>query len=1134
MKTIEKSMYKKCFAIMVALLLVVVSPTIAQQTYMYQKPTVTTTNDKCDQGIGSATVHLGTDMAEACDIKWYYSKGLLSRLGISYSEHPENDDQTTVTGLTAGTYGKVVVTTKDCNVEVFQGSFSIGNDDCNLDVKINEPPTVEGGGCNSTPSATYTAVVTGGTPPFSTSWEGPITSDSDTKTYTFRTTVTNSGMLSITITDNAGNRGTATTDASLYLKKLECAQDPNEIIGPEGFDDSVRFVAANQKMLYTIGFENDPDFATAPASRVYITYPVPNNQNISSFRLSDFGFGSFIFTVPSGVSSYSQRLDVSDSLGVWVDITAGIDIVNNQLFWIFQSIDPETGFEPDNAQMGFLPINDEFGRGEGYVSFFINPQENVHTGDTVSAIASIIFDDNAPIETNVWKNTFDAVAPTSILHCSINSADSLYCTFSFAATDDEDGSGVRNVALYMSKNESEYSSLGYFHPDSSFSLTLEQGKLYKFMSLATDNVGNTETFKTIPDTIINYNMAPVDLILSNNNFMENDSIGTVIAQLFTVDDDVTQSFAYELVNGVGAIDNSLFAIVGDQLRLKSNVACINKYEFSIRIRTTDVAGLSFENSFDLFSTQENFHKYDTLEVQVCQGDNYTFGGLEYSQQGLYTDYLHTNRGCDSVVTLNLKVNPTYYISNNYTVCDSLIWYGNTYTSNTDSAFHTLHTTKGCDSTIALNLIVNHSNTGIDSQIACDSISWHGTTYTMSSQTATFTEQNVAGCDSIVTLNLTINHSNTGTDIHDVCDNYTWIDGITYTASNNDAQYTLTNAASCDSIVTLNLTVRYSTTATISEVACESFFWKGETYNQSGEYIYDTTNHVGCDSTMMLDLTINSNSFATETLTVCDSITWHSVTYTESTDVPTFTTQNIFGCDSIVTLNLTVNNSSFATETLTACDSITWHDVTYTQSTNEPSFATQNIFGCDSIVTLNLTVHASSAPTEYEYTGCDSIVWNRYVFYETSDTNIVYANADGCDSTVVLHLTVNFASQNLITDTAVTSYMWNGIQYTHSGEYTYVSQTENGCDSIVTLFLTITNDDAQTELDQIVIYPNPTNGIITIGSNDVICVEVYSTNGSRIETYIETNQLDISHLPTGTYMIRIATTQGSTIRRVIKH
>jgi uncharacterized delta-60 repeat protein len=49
-------------------------------------------------------------------------------------------------------------------------------------------------------------------------------------------------------------------------------------------------------------------------------------------------------------------------------------------------------------------------------------------------------------------------------------------------------------------------------------------------------------------------------------------------------------------------------------------------------------------------------------------------------------------------------------------------------------------------------------------------------------------------------------ASTGTDVQTACDSFTWIDGNTYNSSNNTATHTLTNAAGCDSIVTLNLTI----------------------------------------------------------------------------------------------------------------------------------------------------------------------------------------------------------------------------------------------------------------------------------------------------------------------------------------
>lgn len=111
-----------------------------------------------------------------------------------------------------------------------------------------------------------------------------------------------------------------------------------------------------------------------------------------------------------------------------------------------------------------------------------------------------------------------------------------------------------------------------------------------------------------------------------------------------------------------------------------------------------------------------------------------------------------------------------------------------------------------------------ATTGIDVITACDSLTWiDGLTYSASNDTATYTLTNMAGCDSVVTLDLTINYSNTGVDIITACDSYTWIDGITYTEANNTATYTLSNMAECDSVVTLDLTINMvDVTVTITD------------------------------------------------------------------------------------------------------------------------------------------------------------------------------------------------------------------------------------------------------------------------------------------------------------------------------
>jgi hypothetical protein len=228
--------------------------------------------------------------------------------------------------------------------------------------------------------------------------------------------------------------------------------------------------------------------------------------------------------------------------------------------------------------------------------------------------------------------------------------------------------------------------------------------------------------------------------------------------------------------------------------------------------------------------------------------------------------------CEFIDTLTVPGPVSTSVYNNYSICngDSVVVGANSYFTS-GSYTDILTAINGCDSIINTSLIVNMSSTSIDTQVACDTYTWlDGVTYTASDSTATWTTINAAGCDNVATLNLTLNNSTLSTDTQVACDTYTWLDGVTYTASNNTATFTSTNAAGCTNVATLDLTFTNSTTSTDTQVACDTYTWlDGVTYTVSNSTAtFSSTNAAGCNHVATLDLTISNSSITTNNQNIC--------------------------------------------------------------------------------------------------------------------------------------------------------------------------------------------------------------------------------------------------------------------------
>ena len=97
--------------------------------------------------------------------------------------------------------------------------------------------------------------------------------------------------------------------------------------------------------------------------------------------------------------------------------------------------------------------------------------------------------------------------------------------------------------------------------------------------------------------------------------------------------------------------------------------------------------------------------------------------------------------------------------------------------------------------------------------------------------------------------------------------------------------------------------------TITASACNTYTLNNQTYTTSGTYVQTlaNANAAGCDSIINLNLTINNANSSTLNITNCGPYTLNNQTYSAS-GTYTQLIQNVAGCDSTINLNLTIVGS----------------------------------------------------------------------------------------------------------------------------------------------------------------------------------------------------------------------------------
>lgn len=144
--------------------------------------------------------------------------------------------------------------------------------------------------------------------------------------------------------------------------------------------------------------------------------------------------------------------------------------------------------------------------------------------------------------------------------------------------------------------------------------------------------GKSSIIRQFIINILDSNDAPVNLSLTNNTIAENLPTLTFISEIFTQEEDVVDAHSYSLVGGVGADDNSMFTIAGDSLLTNMIFNFEQRSSYSIRIRTTDLGGLSFERQVAINILNAN----DTPTDILLSSNEVTENRLSRSIVGTFT------------------------------------------------------------------------------------------------------------------------------------------------------------------------------------------------------------------------------------------------------------------------------------------------------------------------------------------------------------------------------------------------------------------------------------------------------------------------------------------------------------------
>ena len=300
--------------------------------------------------------------------------------------------------------------------------------------------------------------------------------------------------------------------------------DPNDIFGYLAESGSKAVRDSLLDVNYTVEFENDAEYATAPAHDIYLTDTLDMQRfDITTFAPTRIKIGRRSMEL-TGEQDFVTTMDMRPEINAIAQIEGSLDKQTGIFQCHISSLDPLTMEPTTYIWDGVLPVNDakayymwdydvdmptstpnytakEYNMwddyydsrvsGIGELSYNISLRPNLLHGTEVDNRVGIVFDANDVIMTPTWTNVIDNITPDSRV-IGVELLNDSTASVSIEANDDGSGPWRYDVYVQYGEGSGWWKAAENVPIDTTASVRVYDGINHGFYVLVTDSAGNVE------------------------------------------------------------------------------------------------------------------------------------------------------------------------------------------------------------------------------------------------------------------------------------------------------------------------------------------------------------------------------------------------------------------------------------------------------------------------------------------------------------------------------------------------------------------------------------------------------------------------------------------------------------------